>query len=563
MRSASSRSSSWGGPEASSRPFSRPSPRCRPTPRRTGGRIDRRFFLGLAIGLALALPARAARVEAVRVGQHAEFTRVVFELDADASHRFEVLDTALGPELRIYFEADAESRIVPSRSRLVESVTLRPEAGGALARIHLRAADVSVEELVLRNPDRIVVDLASAASGVGVRLPEGARVEPSAGDSGRAAAAGSAGERAETAGPADPVGSGEGASATGGSGAGAGAGGRASTPALGSAATASDRVVPAAPEPGSGPDSLAPDEAERFAAIVATAEEDAPSPPGAPGPAVGPVATSSPAEDDPGDGGFVPSWVLGAALVTLLFLVFLRLRGRSDQLAREAARPEWPPPGAIRREGMESEGGTAPSTHGPAVEAPSHPAERSVSAAPTAAPGEDDGPQRALPLGADPRAGLAEASADRATADTAVAGSGPSPEAAHPADAASAHDDPATPSAEPLPTVTAQAAPEDGGEALPELAVEPESEDSGDDRDDAVPATHPAGTPAPELVRRIERLEAQLAETASERDRLERQLHAHSEELRVQRAAIARTQRAVRGLVRPEAAPAKDGEPRS
>ncbi len=58
-----------------------------------------------------------------------------------------------------------------------------------------------------------------------------------------------------------------------------------------------------------------------------------------------------------------------------------------------------------------------------------------------------------------------------------------------------------------------------------------------------------------ELERRIERLEARLSDSLDSRERLERQLAAHTEELRVQRAAIARTQRAVRAAVRgPEGA---------
>jgi len=60
-----------------------------------------------------------------------------------------------------------------------------------------------------------------------------------------------------------------------------------------------------------------------------------------------------------------------------------------------------------------------------------------------------------------------------------------------------------------------------------------------------------------ELERRVERLEARLADSLDVRERLERQLAAHTEELRVQRAAIARTQRAVRAAVRgPEGAEA-------
>ena len=55
-----------------------------------------------------------------------------------------------------------------------------------------------------------------------------------------------------------------------------------------------------------------------------------------------------------------------------------------------------------------------------------------------------------------------------------------------------------------------------------------------------------------EMNLRVESLEGRIDELVDARDRLERQVAAQTEELRVQRAAIARTQRAVRNLARPE-----------
>jgi hypothetical protein len=55
-----------------------------------------------------------------------------------------------------------------------------------------------------------------------------------------------------------------------------------------------------------------------------------------------------------------------------------------------------------------------------------------------------------------------------------------------------------------------------------------------------------------EVQRRMAQLESRLEESNAARERLERQVAAQSEELRVQRAAIARTQRALRGLTRTE-----------
>lgn len=55
-----------------------------------------------------------------------------------------------------------------------------------------------------------------------------------------------------------------------------------------------------------------------------------------------------------------------------------------------------------------------------------------------------------------------------------------------------------------------------------------------------------------ELERRLSLLEQRLEEVIDAKDRLERQVSAQTEELRVQRAAIARTQRVLRTVVRPE-----------
>jgi hypothetical protein len=64
--------------------------------------------------------------------------------------------------------------------------------------------------------------------------------------------------------------------------------------------------------------------------------------------------------------------------------------------------------------------------------------------------------------------------------------------------------------------------------------------------------TATGGLSMPELDRRLALLEQRLEEVIDAKDRLERQVSAQTEELRVQRAAIARTQRVLRTVVRPE-----------
>ncbi len=71
----------------------------------------------------------------------------------------------------------------------------------------------------------------------------------------------------------------------------------------------------------------------------------------------------------------------------------------------------------------------------------------------------------------------------------------------------------------------------------------------------AEPRTVPAanGAALPVIVdERLAGLEERVNELSDAKERLERQVAAQSEELRVQRAAIARTQRVLRTVVRPE-----------
>lgn len=70
----------------------------------------------------------------------------------------------------------------------------------------------------------------------------------------------------------------------------------------------------------------------------------------------------------------------------------------------------------------------------------------------------------------------------------------------------------------------------------------------------AAPAAGPAPTVgvSPEFEQRLSQMEARLADVLEAKERLERQVAAQTEELRVQRAAIARTQRVLRNLTRPE-----------
>jgi hypothetical protein len=103
---------------------------------------------------------------------------------------------------------------------------------------------------------------------------------------------------------------------------------------------------------------------------------------------------------------------------------------------------------------------------------------------------------------------------------------------------------------------------DDDDDAGPEPA---KGDASMDEHASDLPADRSAGPPPPpaaataggdvaailaELQRKVGQLESKLEEQVEARERLERQVAAQSEELRVQRAAIARTQRALRSMSR-------------
>jgi hypothetical protein len=119
----------------------------------------------LARGLAalllgcFALPAWSATVKDVRVGRHPEFTRVVFELDEQAGYRVKRSDT----ELVVTVDAATKAWKFGRRGS-IDSVVVEAGASQSVARIQLRQPGLRLQEMILANPPRIVLDLMHPAS---------------------------------------------------------------------------------------------------------------------------------------------------------------------------------------------------------------------------------------------------------------------------------------------------------------------------------------------------------------------------------------------------------------
>jgi len=107
--------------------------------------------------------ADAARVLEVRVGRHPDFTRVVLELDTPAGYKIERSEPKPGvSELVVSLEASANARRIAGGNRQIESVTVEPAGPGrSVIRIRLSRGGLRLKEMILAGPPRIVLDVLS------------------------------------------------------------------------------------------------------------------------------------------------------------------------------------------------------------------------------------------------------------------------------------------------------------------------------------------------------------------------------------------------------------------
>lgn len=472
----------------------------------------------LALAAGLGAESRAAVLAEVRLGRHPGFTRVVFELDEPSGYRLERPREGGAPQVRVILEAESPPRIVEGRGDLVRSVEVKPAGERSEAVVTLATGNVHVTEMILTAPPRLVLDLQRLESG-GAETP-------------RRETAGAASESAPETGPEEP-------SATV---------RERSTP---EASLAGETAVPpreeARPGATAAPEREAPERAGEKASTAqraAAGEEGAAKPetratgagePSARAPEVAapgsesttPAPTRSPSgaaegRSEPpaassGPAGAESSDALrrriGLLLIILgigiLVAVWLRLRARSPTDAVIEDEPVEPLTITARAEEAEA---WAPEAAAPAgTEGQAAGAERADR------PEETPGAGGAVPGTDKTGTGAREAEPGMAEPHDRSAGSGAFGEAP-----------PVIPLGGPAPA-------EPPGPPPPPAAAPPA-----------------AGADGARVEERLEALEGRLENLLDAVDRLERQVSAQTEELRVQRAAIARTQRVVRSLARPE-----------
>lgn len=142
---------------------------------------DKAWALIVALGLiVIALPAFATEIVQVRVGKHPTFTRVVFELDRSAGYRIERSDPATGvAELVVSLEASSIPRSIKASKSFIERVEVEPQGGRSIARVRLSQEGLRLKEMILANPPRIVLDLLNDTPAIAsVSKPAPAPSEP-------------------------------------------------------------------------------------------------------------------------------------------------------------------------------------------------------------------------------------------------------------------------------------------------------------------------------------------------------------------------------------------------
>jgi hypothetical protein len=124
-------------------------------------RVGARLFVGcFAFALLFALPAWSGNLVQVRVGNHPTYTRVVFEFDAPSGYRIE-RRAAGEPDnaIRVTLDAASRTRNIVSNSEGVESINVDAGSGRAVAHIMTRHAGLPIREMILTDPPRVVLDL--------------------------------------------------------------------------------------------------------------------------------------------------------------------------------------------------------------------------------------------------------------------------------------------------------------------------------------------------------------------------------------------------------------------
>lgn len=541
------------------------------------GRVGCAVFAAVLTS-AFVLPAWATNVVDVRVGRHVAFTRVVFELDSPAGYRIERSEPGPGiSELVVSLNAGSGEKSLTTKNSLIDGVTMEPRGpNAAVARIRLSKDGLRLKEMILASPPRIVLDILSdkpvpvtTAKATPKAKPAPKSQPAPVPDTAQAEAAAKARREAEVRADAARAEARRAAaaakSASGGADSAAASARKAPEPAPAkpNGTTASDTTVIEIP-------SAAIESAKGAAPAKTTAVvpgESGSAEAAAREQARRDAAASALAEAMGGDVVEQDEAIADAiadedAAQQLAMVTPDKRAGALDPTPAAARRPASPP----ARQSQSSEEGGIGMTAIAAVAGAVVLAggfvwmrRRRANGFDESAEYEGENPFTGLDSGEEEKTlteGFAVAAESGGSAEGIGDESGPVSFEVPPADPISAQ--PTAPETDQGDLFAA------GAEAEAQPTEGATMDSASSDFETTLISDHPApaiggaglGDEVTALIRELERrvvsLETRLDEVVDSKERLERQVVAQTEELRVQRAAIARTQRAVRNMARPE-----------
>ena len=110
----------------------------------------------------LAAPAWAGRVVDIRVGQHAGYSRIVFELDSQVGYKVERHSPKEGVnELVISLDAVAKRQTLTHKLQFIERIDVEPQGDRSMVHVRLKGSDLRLKEMILAKPPRLVFDVLS------------------------------------------------------------------------------------------------------------------------------------------------------------------------------------------------------------------------------------------------------------------------------------------------------------------------------------------------------------------------------------------------------------------
>lgn len=130
--------------------------------RGVAARSTLRMLICAAFALTLFIvgrPADAAELTDVRVGKHQGYTRVVLELDSLTGYQVSEPKGGGDAVLRVELHASASERALTPKNALVKGVSIVPSGRSATVELSLSKAELQINEMILLSPPRLVFDL--------------------------------------------------------------------------------------------------------------------------------------------------------------------------------------------------------------------------------------------------------------------------------------------------------------------------------------------------------------------------------------------------------------------